>query len=231
MSRHKRAKWITLDAFGTLFDFRHVLREAAERVVDREGLEVDPEEFYTTWRENSRAQEWNSDPYKKLSDWFAESLQTTFEHFNHHGKVEKGVNINLSLIREVKPYPDVEAFLEKVHGPYKICVLSNVDNQELHKVLFNNKLQFDAIVTSEIVQAYKPSKKIFDAALSFIDTQIEDVVHVGDSPVQDIAGAKQVGMQAYWLNRHNKDFPANLPQPDKIVTNLNELAGQLMQNP
>lgn len=229
MSRKNRTKWITLDCFGTLFDYHHVLKEAAEKVVDREHLDVSPDEFYSVWRQLSRSQQWDKQPYKKLAEWFAESLQAAFEHFNHQGRVEKGVNINLSLIHHVKAYPDVDSFLEKVHGPYKICLLTNVDNQDLHKVLFSHKLQFDGVVTSEIAGAYKPNRKIYDAALSFIDTPIEEVVHIGDSPYHDISGAKHAGMQAYWLNRYGLQYPSEYPKPDAEFKTLESLSEKLLE--
>ncbi len=229
MSRHhRRVKWITMDAFGTLFQYDHVLQEASEKIIDREHLAVSAEDFCRIWREKSRGQQWDKQPYKKVGEWFALSLAETFAHFNHKGQVEKGVNINLSLIQQVKPYPDVESFLDRAHGPYKICLLTNIDNQELQKVLFHNKLQFDAIVTSEMAQAYKPNPKIFEAALNFIETPTEEVIHIGDSPYHDITGAKQLGLQAVWLNRHTTDYPADLPQPDQTVSTLMAFADLLL---
>lgn len=230
MSQKKRIKWITLDVFGTLFKYDTVLKEASEKIIDREHLEVSPQDFYQKWLEKSRAQEWDKQSYKKLSEWFLESLEETFAFFNHKGHVEKGVNINLSLIHQVKPYPDVESFLDAAHGPYKICLLTNIDNQELHKVLFNNKLQFDAIVTSEMAEAYKPNKKIFETALSFIDTPFEETFHIGDSFYHDVVGAKEAGIQAIWLNREGKEPSLEGVQPDQTFSSLNECANFLIKN-
>jgi len=225
MSRRPRPKWITLDAFGTLFKYDHVLRTAAEKVVDREHLEVDPKEFYKKWIEKSLAQEWEKHPYKKICEWFELSLTDTFAHFNHKGRVEKGVNINMTLIHEVPLYPDVPEFLDKVHGPYKICLLTNIDNEQLYKVLFRHKLQFDGIITSEMAQAYKPSTEIFDRAFDFIDTQPEEVMHIGDSPYRDVFGAKRAGVQAVWLNRNGEKFPSEIEtQPDHTFPSLTETA-------
>lgn len=229
-SRRTRPKWITLDAFGTLFKYDHVLREAAAKVVDREHLEIDPETFYQKWKEVSFGQHWEKQPYKKLCDWFALSLEQTFAHFGHRGHVQKGVSINLSLIHAVTLYPDAEPFLDQVHGKFKICIVSNIDNQELQRVLFKHKLQFDGIMTSEIAEAYKPNPRIFEKALSFIDTQPEQVIHIGDSPYHDVLGAKQAGLQALWLNRSGSPFPAEIKKkPDFIFSSLEEVSRHLLQ--
>lgn len=224
MGHHRKIKWITLDVFGTLFQFDHVLKEASEKIVDREGLKVSPEDFYSVWKQKSKAQEWDKKPYRKMAEWFGESLNETFAHFNHKGRVEKGVNVNLSIIHQVKLYPDADFFLEQVHGPFKICLLTNCDNQELHKVLFHHKLQFDGVMTSEMAGAYKPDRKIFDAALSFIETPIEEVIHIGDSPYHDVYGAKNAQMLAYWLNRCDASFPSDMPKPDAEFKNLIDIA-------
>jgi len=222
--RHPRAKWITLDAFGTLFQFDHVLREAAEKVADREHLAVSPEDFYRKWKELSCAQPRDRQPYRKLAEWFELSLAETFAHFGHTGRVKKGVEINLSLIHAVPMYPDAQPFLDKIHtGKFKICIVSNTDNQELQRVLFKHRLQFDGIMTSEMAEAYKPNRKIFDKAMSFIDTQPEEVIHIGDSPYHDVFGAKNAGLKSLWLNRSGSTFPADLSaQPDFTVASLDE---------
>lgn len=231
VSRRKRAKWITLDCFGTLFQYGHVLKAAAEKIVDREHLDIDPEIFFQKWKELSRAQEWDKHDYKKLHDWFCLSLEDTFAHFNHKGRVEKGVHVNMSLINEVPVFPDAVPFLDKVHGPYKICLVTNIDNEQLYKVLFKHKLQFDGIMTSEMAEAYKPNRAIYDQALSFIDTHPEEVIHIGDSPYHDVWGAKQAGIQAMWLNRHHEDFPSGIDaKPDITVSGLDEASAILIDS-
>lgn len=229
MTAHPRTRWIALDAFGTLFRYDHVLREASEKVVDHEHLSVDPELFYQKWKELSFAQQWDKQPYQKLAEWFALSLEQTFAHFGHRGHVTKGVNINLSLIHAVPMCPDAAPFLDAVHGKYKICVVSNIDNQELQRVLYKHKLQFDGIVTSEMAEAYKPNRRIFEKALSFIETPLEQIFHVGDSPYYDVLGAKSAGIRALWLNRSGAAFPADIPaQPDQTFSSLAEVAQYLL---
>jgi len=228
--RH-RTKWITLDAFGTLFQYEHVLREAAKQVVDREHLTISSEVFYQKWKELSSAQAWDKQPYRKLAEWFQLSLADTFAFFGHKGHVIKGVNINLSLIHAVPLYQHALAFLDQVHGPYKICILSNIDNQDLQRVLYKQRLQFDGIMTSEMAEAYKPNCQIFEKALSFIETLPEHVVHIGDSPYHDVLGAKEAGMISWWLNRHNQPFPSEISQkPDAVFPSLLEVGKALIKD-
>ena len=43
------------------------------------------------------------------------------------------------------------------------------------------------------------------------------VLHIGDDPHLDVMGATQAGMQAAWLNRNAKSWPAHLPPPPRTI--------------
>jgi len=49
------------------------------------------------------------------------------------------------------------------------------------------------------------------------------VLHIGDDPQLDVVGAAQAGMQAAWLNRNAKSWPAHLPPPLRTISTLEEL--------
>jgi putative hydrolase of the HAD superfamily len=53
------------------------------------------------------------------------------------------------------------------------------------------------------------------------------VLHVGDDPWLDVAGAAGVGMRTCWINRREEQWPADLPPPDLHFRTLAELADWL----
>ncbi|MEP6994358.1 MAG: HAD family hydrolase [Acidobacteriota bacterium] len=57
----------------------------------------------------------------------------------------------------------------------------------------------DVAVDSEAVGAEKPDPRIFQAALSALDTDAGRAVFVGDSLPRDMAGARGLGMPHVWL--------------------------------
>jgi len=60
---------------------------------------------------------------------------------------------------------------------------------------------FNAIVVSEENSWRKPSHHIFKDILERLQvTNIEEVVYVGDSPLEDIKGAKTVGLKTVFVN-------------------------------
>ena len=54
--------------------------------------------------------------------------------------------------------------------------------------------------TAADVGAMKPHRAMFDAALERASVAGENAVHVGDQPVDDVQGAKDVGMHTIWFN-------------------------------
>jgi len=59
---------------------------------------------------------------------------------------------------------------------------------------------FDVRIFSDEVGVRKPDRAIFQAALDKLSLAPEEVVHVGDDVVADVAGAKSIGMRAVWFN-------------------------------
>ena len=53
---------------------------------------------------------------------------------------------------------------------------------------------------SDELRVRKPDPRIFEAALNGLDLPADEVVHIGDDVVADVAGAKAVGMRAVWFN-------------------------------
>jgi putative hydrolase of the HAD superfamily len=66
------------------------------------------------------------------------------------------------------------------------------------------ELRVDAVVISEAIGAKKPAAQPFLEALRLLEVSAQDAWFVGDHPVNDIEGAMQVGMQAFWLEHEQK---------------------------
>ena len=63
----------------------------------------------------------------------------------------------------------------------------------------------DAAVVSQEFGVNKPDPSIFRRALDLIGAQPSETVFVGDNPVNDIGGARAVGMRTAWI-RHGREW-------------------------
>ncbi len=96
-----------------------------------------------------------------------------------------------------------------------------------------------AIVVSAAVGAIKPDARIFrvaERALGMEDAPAGSILHVGDDPRADVAGARRAGWRAVWLHSANAGSPLpgagigpepGAPGPDAEIHALGEIVALL----
>ncbi|MEE2875650.1 MAG: HAD family hydrolase [Chloroflexota bacterium] len=103
-------------------------------------------------------------------------------------------------------YPDTVEFLRASEAQnIDLAVVSNHD-WVLPEVLSHLGIAryFKAIVTSARTGVRKPHPLIFDRALRDLNLGSEQVVMIGDSMIDDIGGAKSVGIDAVLIDRTSR---------------------------
>jgi HAD superfamily hydrolase (TIGR01662 family) len=103
-------------------------------------------------------------------------------------------------------YEDAIPTLEllREHG-LKVGLVSNT-SRDLDAFIRHFALEVDAWVSSGSHGKVKPSPTIFRAALDLLEVEPADAVMVGDSPDDDVEGARALGMPAFLLDREGR-FP------------------------
>src|SRR5213076_1904012 len=84
---------------------------------------------------------------------------------------------------------------------------------------------FAVTVFSSDGTSVKPSRKLFDQAVSALSVPRSDIVFVGDNLRCDVAGAAGAGLATVWIDRRQSGRRAGDPTPDFVVTDLQELVG------
>jgi len=108
-----------------------------------------------------------------------------------------------------------------------ICVVSNIDTEDLESALKHNNLSFDWVVTSEDCRAYKPRGEVFERALALAGVAGVEALHIGDSFNSDVCGAKRQGIPVLWVNRKRRVVSSADEAPDYMSTDLTGLLGIL----
>lgn len=124
----------------------------------------------------------------------------------------------------VELYPDVLPALERLRDDYVLVAVTN-GNACLETIGIRHL--FDDVVTAVDAGVAKPAQPIFDAACQRARALPDEVLHVGDSPEIDVAGAKRAGLRAAWINRNGDPWPGELSRPDAVISALDELSGLL----
>lgn len=113
------------------------------------------------------------------------------------GAAERRISFN--------PYPESERVMDELRAMgAKLYAVSNWD------ILLEGVLDdlgwmrfFDGVIVSAVVGSEKPDGAIFDEALraSGKSDNVDDVIHVGNDPVSDIAGASERGIDTVFVDR------------------------------
>jgi len=115
---------------------------------------------------------------------------------------EVAVEEMMAAIR-FRAYRDAAPALAELRalGVQLVCV-SNWD-YSLPDVLARVGLadELDGVVTSAAVGARKPDPRLFEAALEVAGCAADEALHVGDTPTEDVQGARAAGIRALLIDR------------------------------
>jgi len=120
----------------------------------------------------------------------------------------------------VQLFDDVESSLQRLSLRYRLFALSN-GNADLKRCGIAHL--FAGHVTAIAAGAAKPDARIFARLLDEAGVEAAQVLHIGDDPQADVVGAMQSGLQAAWLNRDAKEWPAHLEPPLRTISTLAEI--------
>ncbi len=219
----RRPKLVTFDAFGTLFKLDEVAsRDIMDDIVRDTGLGMTAEELGKTWWDKSYEVA-TTGPFVTVVEATTEALSLLFEEVGIHADSEVYTQRLLGLWTGSEVFPEVLQAMRSLED-FTLGIVSNIDDELLQALLNRSGLadSFTIKVTSENSRAYKPDRRIFEAALGKARCNAGEALHVGDSLVDDILGPKRVGMMAGWVNRGGDELRGGIPRPDFAVRDLRE---------
>ncbi len=87
---------------------------------------------------------------------------------------------------------------------YRLAILSNWDNS-LHRTVrhFHLENEFEVVIASLEEGVEKPDPQLFKILCGRVGLGPEEIIHIGDSPLDDFQGALGAGMGAALLDRHD----------------------------
>jgi HAD superfamily hydrolase (TIGR01549 family) len=133
-------------------------------------------------------------------------------------EIEQGweVSENFELFEDALPVLD-----ELRAAQLRIGLVSN-GIRDLTEFVAHHGLDVDAVVDSRTHGRVKPHPTIFQAALGKLGVDAADAVMVGDSPEEDIEGARALGMRAILIDREDRH-----PDVEERLTDLYGLPAAL----
>ncbi len=206
-------RWVTFDCFGTLIDWRHGISTSVELVAPGQGARI-----LAAYNRHEPAIQTES-PKMRYRRVLTESLRRAC--------AQEGVPLSeddLSVLATTIPYwpvfPEVKPQLSALRSAgWRLALLTNCDRDIIGETRRRLPVPFDAVVTAEDVEAYKPSDAHFDRFSRAYEP--DTWVHVAQSYFHDMEPAHRLGIPRVWINRRGE----RPPDPSILQETLPDLHG------
>ena len=191
---------LTFDCYGTLIDWESGIASALRPVVAAHGVQVSDAELMELYAEIEKAGK--SGEYRRYREVLRSTVRGICGRLGFDPTAAEAECLAESLGRW-QPFDDTVDALRRLQSRYKLCIVSNVDDDLFAGTQQTLGIDFDEVVTAQQAGSYKPSHNNFALAIERLGVPKERVLHVAESVMLDIVAAKGFGMDAVWVNRHS----------------------------
>jgi 2-haloacid dehalogenase len=226
-----RFEILTFDCYGTLIDWETGILSVFHRILSSHGKEIDDGTILKLYGDfEQRSEQGAFRPYREV-------LESAVRQFGEKLRFTPSPEEVRSLADSLstwKPWPDTVSALRQLKTRFRLAIFSNVDDDLFARTRPQLGVDFDEVITAQQAQAYKPSLKLFELALSRIKTPAHRVLHVAQSVYHDVVPAQSLGLATVWVNRPSARpgvgaVKAAEAKPDLTVSSLSELAAAAVQ--
>ncbi len=237
-------KAVIFDFVGTLVNCKNysmdASREKLHNALVKEGFEVAKDKFLEAYI--SAHEKYRKVRYIELREvtnavWVAEALVNLgFDVEADDYRVKCALNVFFKdFINTLELREGAKKLIKQAQQERKVALISNftyapVIYKSLRKVGISEF--FSAVVVSEEVGWRKPSSHIFQHALNRLHVEAHESVYIGDSPIEDIKGAKEVGIKTVFVPSQFstlKDLLESKQEPDFIAEDLKTISQNIEQ--
>lgn len=212
---------LTFDCYGTLIDWESGLLAALRPLLAAHAHPLPDQQILDLYGELEPAAQ---DPYQRYRLVLACVARGFGERLGFDLFPAEAESLAASL-PGWPPFPDTCSALAQLKGKYKLAIISNIDDDLFAATARHLGIQFDAVVTAEQAQAYKPSPAPFRLALERLGLPPGQVLHAGQSVYHDVLPAQALGFRTALVYRRGSG--ATRPtqgEPDLTVPDLQTLA-------
>jgi FMN phosphatase YigB (HAD superfamily) len=134
---------------------------------------------------------------------------------------------HMRAIADATVFPPAHAaLLAAVRRTHRIGLVSNFDDTgAAYDILLRHGITpfLDTVVVSEALGLRKPHPGVLRAGLRGLGLAAAEVLFVGDTWREDVAGARAAGVDVAWVDRHGTGVPAGDPPPRAVLRALPEV--------
>ena len=220
-----RVRALTFDCYGTLIDWESGILSAVRPVLRAHGRDVDDESVLRLYaRLESEIERHEFRPYRSV-------LLGVMDGFGRELGFVPDARQRAALVDSIgawPPFPDTVGALRALGTRYRLGIVSNVDDDIFSMTAATLQVPFDWVVTAQRVGAYKPSPRMFEAAIERLGVPREAILHVAQSAYHDVAPARALGLATVLVRRRGSGATPHDPvMADLEVPDLASLVSAL----
>jgi 2-haloacid dehalogenase len=222
---------LAFDIFGTVVDwYGSIVAEVA-----RIGLPVDAGAFALAWR--AGYQPAMADVRSGRLPWT--NIDGLHRRILDRLLAEHGITLAEAeaaylnrVWHRLDPWPDSVAGLQRLKATYTLATLSNGNLSLLVAMARHGGLPWDAVLSAELFQHYKPDPEVYLGAARLLDVAPGELMMVAAHP-GDLRAAAACGLRTALVPRPLEHGPGGAVEPwsdgefDVVAADFIELAGRL----
>jgi 2-haloacid dehalogenase len=225
-------EWLSFDCYGTLIDWESGILGYLRTLLQSKACAASDEQILRLYSELEPKEQ--AGEYRSYREVLASVVRSFARELHFSVTAAEAAGLAESL-RNWQPFTDTVPALRSLDSHYKLAILSNVDDDLFAYSLEKLQVPFDAVVTAQQAQGYKPSHRNFELLLERLQVSRRRLLHVAESLYHDVGPANALGITAVWVNRR-QGRPAAASKlvsakPDLEVANLATLAELCSANP
>ncbi len=236
------AKAVIFDYVGTLVNCRNYTMDASREKIYaalvNEGFDVAKDKFLAAYIQAH--EKYRIIRYEQLREvtnavWVAEALcNLGFNVAADDYRIKAALNVFFKdYVDMLELRAGAKKLIKQAQQQCKVALISNFTHAPvIYKSLRHLKICefFNAIVVSEENGWRKPSPKIFQDALNKLHVQANEAVYIGDSPIEDIKGAKEAGLKTVFVPSQFNSIEVlveSQQKPDYTAKDLKDISTKL----
>ena len=237
-----RTKAVITDYIGTLVSIRDYQMQTSRKklfeFLTEVGFQLNLEEFlYAYKRSHEKYQRIRYEEFLEITNsvWISEALNSLgCQTDTEDPRLKTAINLFFhEYLCHLELRPHTKQLLERISGKFKLGLISNftyspVIYASLQKLGINQF--FNAILISHDIGYRKPHQKIFLDALRKLQVDPKEAIYLGDSPLEDIKGARAVGMKTVFVPSQfysSMDLRESKQETDFVVKDLGDFLSDL----
>ena len=126
---------------------------------------------------------------------------------------------------KVSFFDDALEILERLARRHHLGALTN-GNANISRLGLDRFFRF--AFSAADVGAAKPAPQMFHAALAHTDARADQMIHIGDNPIDDIQGAHNLGIATIWVDL-SLDRDVAAPPASRIVHRLKDIPNAIAE--